>query len=81
MYGFYYGRGRWVHGTQFKYPAMRFAGVSEDKLANHLYLRWNSDGSDPVTARKPRLIAKHAHTTTEVLTRAKEKQPFSIYGT
>ena len=81
MYGFYYGRGRWVHGTQFKYPAMRFAGVSEDKLAPHLYLRWNNNDSDPIPIRKPRLVAKHAHTTTEVLTRAKEKQPFSIYGT
>lgn len=64
MFGFYYGRGRWVHGPQFKYPAMRFAGLSERKLAPHLYLKWdgNGDGNNP-GARKPRLVAKHAGTT------------------
>lgn len=62
MFAFYYGRGRWVHGPQFKYPAMRFAGVAEEKLSPHLYLKWNRNGSAPErAARPPRLVAKHAH--------------------
>lgn len=82
MYGFYYARGRWVHGPQFKYPALRFAGVPEEKLAPHLYLKW--DGSGPendMAARKPRLIAKHAHMTIEELARAQGSPAFSTCGT
>jgi len=76
MRAFYYGRGRWVHGPQFKYPALRFAGVSEEKLAPHLYLKWDSDGHGNDSAcRQPRLIAKHAHTTLAELVRAQDPQP------
>lgn len=60
MYGFYYARGRWVHGPEFKYPALRFAGVSEDKLAAHLYLKLGAAEPEDRAARPPRLIAKHA---------------------
>lgn len=82
MYAFYYGRGRWVHGPQFKYPALRFAGVSEDKLAPHLYLNWGSNGKqENGAAWKPRLIAKHSDTTLEELARAQDNQPFNMYGT
>jgi hypothetical protein len=82
MYCFYYGRGRWVHGSQFKYPALRFAGVSEEKLAPHLYIRWDQNGNDEdASARPPRLIAKHADMRIEQLARAQDNQPFSIYGT
>ena len=82
MYCFYYGRGRWVHGPQFKYPAMRFAAVSEEKLAPHLYLKWGSnDGGKEVAARKPRLVAKHAHTTIEELARVHDNARFSMCGT
>lgn len=82
MYCFYYGRGRWVHGPQFKYPAMRFAGVDEAKLAPHLYLDWSPNGhhSEPAP-RPPRLIAKHAHQDLVQLAGVQNKQPFSIYGT
>lgn len=82
MYGFYYARGRWVHGPQFKYPAMRFAGASEEKLAPHLYLKWNAEGGRKgIAAHKPKLVAKHAGTTIEELARAQASQPFSVYGT
>ena len=58
MMGFYYLRGRWIHGPDFKYPAFRFAGVSEERIGRHLYL--NNDGAAPeVPSRPPRLIAKH----------------------
>lgn len=81
MYCFYYGRGKWVHGPQFKYPAMRFAGVAEEKLAPHLYLDWSRNGGGPEPAPKPpRLIAKHAHQELAQLARAQDDQPFSIYG-
>jgi radical SAM superfamily enzyme YgiQ (UPF0313 family) len=80
-YAFYYARGRWVHGPQFKYPAMRFAGVSEKKLAPHLYLQRNRDGDAPeLTAGKPRLIPKHAGTTMEQLARLQDGQAFSASG-
>jgi radical SAM superfamily enzyme YgiQ (UPF0313 family) len=82
MYCFYWGRGRWVHGPQFKYPAMRFAGVPEEKLAGRLYLNWDRNGAVPEPApRPPRLVAKHAHQDLVKLASALEKQPFSIYGT
>jgi hypothetical protein len=82
MYAFYYARGRWIHGPQFKYPAMRFAGVAEEKLASNLYLDWSRD-EDPAAAppRPPRLIAKHAGNTLEQLARLQDGQPFSVYGT
>ena len=80
-YAFYYARGRWVHGPQFKYPAMRFAGVSEKKLAPHLYLQRDREGEAPEPpAGTPRLVSKHAGTTLEQLARLQNGQPFSIYG-
>ncbi len=79
MYAFYYGRGRWMHGPQFKYPAMRFAGVPEEKLAPHLYLNWDSNGNGNGAVRKPRLVAKHANVSLEQLIRKQEQQPFSIF--
>jgi radical SAM superfamily enzyme YgiQ (UPF0313 family) len=81
MYGFYYARGRWVHGPQFKYPAMRFAGVPEEKLAPHLYLKWGEEDEKSAGARQPRLVAKHAGTTIEELARAHASQPFNAGGT
>ncbi len=78
MYAFYYGRGRWAHGPQFKYPAMRFAGVPEKKIARHLYLNWDSNG-DCASPRKPRLVAKHGNTTLEQLARAQNGGPFSVF--
>ena len=73
MYCFYYGRGRWVHGPQFKYPALRFAGAPEEKLARHLYLKWDGSGQENHgAAHQPRLIAKYAHTTIEKLARVHE---------
>jgi hypothetical protein len=80
MFAFYYARGRWVHGPQFKYPAMRFAGVSEEKLAPHLYLRRDTDCEPEPAARQPRLTAKHAGATLEQLARMQDGQPFNIYG-
>ncbi len=60
MRAFYYLRGRWIHGPQFKYPSLRFAGVSEEKLSPHLYLDWTNDPDAPgIPERKPRLIDKH----------------------
>jgi hypothetical protein len=76
---FYHARGRWVHGSQFKWPAMRFADVSEEKLSHHLYLNWHKDNTAPI--RKPRLIAKHHKDSLEQLARIHETQPFNIYGT
>jgi len=64
MYAFYYGRGRWIHGPQFKYPALRFAGISESKVSPHLYLKWDGSRAPVEASRKtPRLIAKHQETT------------------
>jgi radical SAM superfamily enzyme YgiQ (UPF0313 family) len=80
MLGFYYARGRWVHGPQFRYPAMRFAGVSEEKLAPHLYLQ-TGDNTEHNERRQPRLIAKHAGATLDQLARLQDGQPFNIYGT
>jgi hypothetical protein len=76
---FYQARGRWVHGTQFKWPAMRFADVSEEKLQHHLYLNWDKENTLPL--RKPRLIAKHRKDSLEQLARIHDTQPFNIYGT
>jgi radical SAM superfamily enzyme YgiQ (UPF0313 family) len=82
MYAFYYSRGRWLHGPQFKYPALRFAGVAEEKLAPHLYLNWAGNGELPgAPARRPRLVAKHAGASLEELAGLQDDQPFSIYGT
>jgi radical SAM superfamily enzyme YgiQ (UPF0313 family) len=76
MYCFYYGRGRWVHGPQFKYPALRFAGLAEEKLAPHLYLKWDGSGQENHrAAHQPRLIAKYAHTTIEKLARVHDNVP------
>jgi hypothetical protein len=80
MFAFYYLRGRWVHGPQFRYPAMRFAGIPESRLRNHLYLDL-SDSAPPQPARPPRLVAKHRGSTLEELARLQDGQPFSIYGT
>jgi radical SAM superfamily enzyme YgiQ (UPF0313 family) len=76
---FYHARGRWVHGKQFKWPAMRFADVSEEKLKHHLYLNWDKENTVPL--KKPRLIAKHRKDSLEQLARIHEAQPFNIYGT
>ena len=76
---FYHARGRWVHGEQFKWPAMRFAGVPEKKLKDHLFLNWDEENTTPIT--EPRLIAKHRKQTPEELRSMNVDQPFSIYGT
>ena len=76
---FYYGRGRWVHGQQFKWPAMRFAGVPEEKIGDNLYLDWDKDNTVP--NKPPRLIPKHRKTSLEDLAKVNEHQPFSIFGT
>jgi hypothetical protein len=79
---FYQLRGRWIHGPQFRYPAMRFAGISEDRIGKHLYLKWGKDGdASDAPARKPRLIPKHRGSTLEELVRLQDSQPFSAYGT
>jgi radical SAM superfamily enzyme YgiQ (UPF0313 family) len=66
MMGFYYLRGRWIHGPQFKYPAFRFAGISEERIGRHLYL--NNNGDAPyVPVRQPRLIAKHQNNPLRIL--------------
>ena len=76
---FYHARGKWVHGKQFKWPAMRFAGVPEDELSKHLYLNWDKENT--VQPQKPRLIGKHRNMTLEQLAGINNDQPFSIYGT
>ncbi len=79
MFGFYYLRGRWIHGPQFKYPAMRFAGVPEHKISPHLYLKWDgANGMPEIPARPPRLIAKHQDTTLEQLNALQNTNPFKI---
>jgi radical SAM superfamily enzyme YgiQ (UPF0313 family) len=79
---FYYLRGRWIHGPQFKYPALRFAGVSETKLRGHLYLDWSKQDEAPeVPVREPRLIDKHRGTTLEELAGMNADQPFGTRGT
>jgi len=81
-FAFYYLRGRWVHGPNFRYPAMRFAGVPEERLSGHLYLDWSKHGAArELPARKPRLIAKHRGRSIEELARLQDGQPFSAYGT
>jgi len=82
MFSFYYVRGRWAHGPQFKYPAMRFAGVSEEKIGKHLYLDWSRDSGAPESPiGKPRLVSKHQGSTVEDLAHLQDGRPFSIYGT
>lgn len=76
---FYYGRGKWVHGEQFKWPAMRFAGLPDEKLNEHLYLDWSKENTVPITP--PRLIGKHRKQSLEELRKINDDQPFSIYGT
>jgi len=76
---FYYGRGKWVHGDQFKWPAMRFAGLPDEKLNQHLYLDWSKENTTPIT--QPRLIGKHRKQSLEELRKINDDQPFSIYGT
>ena len=76
---FYHARGRWVHGQQFKWPAMRFAGDPEEKLSKHLYLNWDQDSK--ATIQEPRLIPKHRKMKLEDLARINDNQPFNIYGT
>jgi radical SAM superfamily enzyme YgiQ (UPF0313 family) len=81
MFAFYYLRGRWIHGPQFRYPAMRFAGVSEERIGKHLYLKWSQDGPPPPPPKPPRLVSKHRGSTLEELARLQDGQPFNIYGT
>jgi hypothetical protein len=76
---FYQVRGKWVHGKQFQWPAMRFAGDSEETLSQHLYLNWDKENTIPI--QQPRLIGKHRNQTLEELSRVNDTQPFSIYGT
>lgn len=79
MYGFYYLRGKWIHGPQFKYPAMRFAGMAEEKISPHLYLKWDGSQVRPEVAPKPpRMIAKHADTTLEQMNSRQNSNPFPI---
>jgi radical SAM superfamily enzyme YgiQ (UPF0313 family) len=79
MFGFYHLRGRWIHGPQFKYPAMRFAGIAEEKLAGKLYLNLNN-GRPDVAPRPPRLVAKHNGASVDQLARLQDAQPFNIFG-
>lgn len=82
MHAFYHLRGRWIHGPQFRYPAMRFAGVPEHKLKPHLYLNWTTNGDGPEQpVREARLVPKHNGTTVDQLARVQDGQPFNIYGT
>ena len=79
MYGFYYVRGRWIHGPQFQYPAMRFAGVSEKKVSPKLYLKWDGSVQKPeIAPQPPRMIAKHAGQTVEELNTLQNRNPFKI---
>jgi radical SAM superfamily enzyme YgiQ (UPF0313 family) len=76
---FYYMRGQFVHGKQFKWPAMRFAGLPESDLSKHLYLNWDNDPNTAI--EQPRLIAKHRNTPIEELAQVQANQPFNVYGT
>ena len=76
---FYHLRGKHVHGPAFKWPAMRFAGESEDKLSEHLYLDWDHEPNNKATP--PRLIQKHRGQTLDELSTINNQQPFHIYGT
>ena len=75
---FYHLRGKYVHGEAFRWPAMRFAGVPEEKLSQHLYLNW--DHAPKNTAEPPRLIAKHRKQGLEELRKVNDRQPFNVYG-
>ena len=75
---FYQLRGKYVHGPAFKWPAMRFAGVSEAKLAERLYLNWDNEPNN--VAEPPRLIPKHRKQSLEELAAMNDAQPFHIYG-
>jgi len=71
MRAFYYSRGRWLHGPQFKYPAFRFAGISEKKVSPHLYLKWDqTNGTPDPPPRPPSMIAKHQGATLDQLNAA-----------
>ena len=76
---FYHARGRWVHGKQFKWPAMRFADVPEEIVSKHLHLNWDKDSDTKI--RPARLIPKHRKMKLEDLARINDNQPFNIYGT
>lgn len=76
---FYHLRGKRVHGPAFKWPAMRFAGESEQLLSKHLHLNWDLPPDD--TAVPPRLIPKHRNDKLEDLAKYNDRQPFHIYGT
>ena len=76
---FYYMRGQFVHGKQFKWPAMRFAGLPETDLSKHLYLNWDQDPGAEI--QQPRLIATHRSTSLEELAQVQSNQPFNVYGT
>ena len=76
---FYHLRGKYVHGPSFKWPAMRFAGESEEKLSQHLHLNWDREPNDK--AEPPRLIPKHRRQTLEEVAQMNDAQPFHIYGT
>ncbi len=80
MRAFYYTRGRWLHGPQFKYPAFRFAGFDEKKISPHLYLKWDgSQAPAPPPNGPPRLIAKHAGATLAALNTAQNNgSPFRV---
>lgn len=76
---FYHVRGKHVHGTAFKWPAMRFAGEPEQILEKHLHLNWDREPNDK--AKPPRLIPKHRKQGLESLARMNDSQPFHIFGT
>jgi hypothetical protein len=58
---------------------MRFAGVPETQLSDHLYLNW--DKEDTVPVKDPRLIGKHRNMGLDQLAHINDNQPFSVYGT
>lgn len=76
---FYQLRGKYIHGEAFRWPAMRFAGVSEETLSQHLHLNW--DKEPDTQTKQPRLIAKHRGQSLEDLRAMNDHQPFNIYGT
>ena len=76
---FYYLRGKHVHGQAFKWPAMRFAGVPEEKPSQHLYLNWDKEPTQE--SKPPRLIPKHRKQTLEELRQINDFQPFNVFGT
>ncbi len=78
---FYHLRGKYLHGADFRWPAMRFAGVpeSDKNMRDNLYLNWDND-PDPAT-KQPRLIPKHRKQSLEEVAKLNDTQPFNIYGT